>query len=1313
MYEYEKKCLSFNDFLDYKIEDNTSFIYEIIYKNVQFNFLINANDNKKAIIFGTGAVDRTKIKLPIFDRHSWKNDFKYTTIWYSDPTLLLNDNSGLCWCYGTNSHWYLESIAYIINITLKKIGIDKNNVLFFGSSGGGYTSIILASMLHAKATAINPQLEIMNCSNPAINNLKNTVLKKGESLINERISVLELIKRENYFPKFHIIQNAKAEIDINVQLVPFIKSLNKLNIDYTDKINLSFYYNEEGRNGMPSKEKTIEYINTDLNNASISDGIIDKCPQNSFYGKLYNGYFKSFDKNKLYLILTIDTEDNSGYSVPNLIECDFGKFGNCGVDYIMNELEKRNMEAVFFVNIYEHKNYTGKWENYIENLVKKISDRGHEVGLHTHHESCKLPIYTKRIFECNYEEQSDIIKYGTDFISNITGKRPISHRGGGYFCNDITFDVLNKFGYKFDSSCYYSNTGTGNRIKLFHSYNQPTKISDILEFPVVNCFNDAGRPAKFDINSMNENELISVIKKMKDRKDFFAANFMFHSFSFIDQKGEERKEPFWSAMGHEAYGVSNVLIKRFETFLDYIYNDPDIEVVTFEQYLKLNASVPSFWADGPFCTDTEKSKNALKQFEAKRYNYRYEMDGTYQENSKESFLNFDKLKMPLPTQFYNNNEIIEKAEDILNGKLHVYSRCEVMPYSLDNMDWNCRYTNIPNTFQLYLQSLNPVPILTKAFELNKDIKYLEKAYDFIKCWNIYYKDKSKIKGNKFVFCDHSVSLRSKNIIYFGDVCSRNCFWNKDMFNLLHDIIYSSGIWLADENNYTKSHNHGIMQDEALIYIGFLLNNTDWVKLAKNRLVEQEKEAFTDEFVHTENSPGYAKMVPDLFNRIGKFLIDNGDNDGQKFINDMKNTQEYINWTIKPNGIAAQIGDTSNPIVELYGSESQIKRKSSDIHKIYPKSGYYYYRSLWDNEPKYDTWKMIKSGYVKTAHKHADDLSFMLYSKGYEIFTDCGIYGYNNDKFREYFVSAKAHNTVIIDNSSYKCNKELCNRTGILKYEFFDDYDHIRLFNVSYLDAKITRDFCTSGDLTIIYDRIMSNKEHCYSQLFHLAENIDIVTITKKEVILSIKNTQYNVILKQLGNHSELSVFKGNVNTPDYGIISRAVNHMGTISTLKYDLNAKNGNFITLIAIVNKDKKIRLEKNIVDYDSIKFNNNEFYISDINFKISRDNLIELPNEIDRKYENTTEESIYNVVQSTEYEIKGNKLKCKLKLRNNIKQKYEFAYYLINGNNIIKRIMYIKDTEITFNIKESGKYKVKYYVKCGDKIKSFFAPDIMIKL
>ena len=62
----------------------------------------------------------------------------------------------------------------------------------------------------------------------------------------------------------------------------------------------------------------------------------------------------SGDGDKLYVIFTVDVEDNRG-NEPHLIEGDLREFEiqeNCGVDYIMDTFEKYKYKAVFFVNIY-------------------------------------------------------------------------------------------------------------------------------------------------------------------------------------------------------------------------------------------------------------------------------------------------------------------------------------------------------------------------------------------------------------------------------------------------------------------------------------------------------------------------------------------------------------------------------------------------------------------------------------------------------------------------------------------------------------------------------------------------------------------------------------------------------------------------------------------------------------------------------------------------------------------------------------------------------------------------------------------------
>ncbi len=64
------------------------------------------------------------------------------------------------------------------------------------------------------------------------------------------------------------------------------------------------------------------------------------------------------------------------------------------------------------------------------------------------------------------------------------------------------------------------------------------------------------------------------------------------------------------------------------------------------------------------------------------------------------------------------------------------------------------------------------------------------------------------------------------------------------------------------------------------------------------------------------------------------------------------------------------------------------------------------RNYWgmeDTDPAAATWTMFKAGYLSKTHKHADDLSFMLYSKGYDIFVDPGWYNYiSGSKYKDYF-----------------------------------------------------------------------------------------------------------------------------------------------------------------------------------------------------------------------------------------------------------------------------------------------------------------------
>lgn len=1186
---YLTKSIPYERLNGERFRSTESTIYDILWNGVHFEFCIHYKpESTRAVILGTEDVGGTKFR-PSFDRISWAKELPGTAIYYYDPTIYLGEST-VGWGYGTNDRWYLEDIAYLLHTILTKLGISAENTLFYGSSAGGYMSMCLAAMLESRATVINPQFIVENFWPRLVERFKQSCLKEGEHLLPERTHAASVFQNENYFPPLHIIQNIRAERDVQTQLTPFLASLCSHPVDCGNRLNIEFYADDGGHGAMPSKETCLLQIEEDLSRPLPQSGELSPAPVGSFRHRLAAGLvgraenvqeaWTAEDDEKLYLIITIDTEDKYE-NVPNLFECDFGDEGNCGVNYIMDQTEKRGMRCVFFTNIYEHDNFHGAYEGYMENLVKRISSRGHEVALHTHEDGNQLDFYQKPLYACDYEEQRKILQYGTDFIEKHTGKRPISHRGGGYRCNETTFQVLSDLGYRIESSSFYGNIGgSGNRFPHFRSLNQPVSIEGLIEFPVVAVFDQKGALKKFDINQLNEKALIAAVEQMKERRDFNAVQFMFHSFSFLDQKGKEGLEPKFyvesASSSHAGYGVHPGLMKRFETFLDYLRDDPRIEVVTFEQYLAKKAKLPPIWGDGPFHADTEEAKKVALSFAGVRKNPRFLMKNTYRA-AGDSYpsCDFDSCFLPRPKLYMAEGKMTSYADDLMNGKLWVYPRIEPMPYALETLDFGVQFSNIPRTFQLYLQAFNPVQILVCAYEKGRNPSYLEFAWNFIRKWEAYADLPANASSNPFVFNDHVVALRAENLMYFGQICSKVGIWSDDLYHHLNRLLTQHGEWLFDDAHYTKRHNHGVMQDQALLHLGYVLDRKDWMEHAKERLLAQEKWAFNEEMVHTENSPGYANGVAVIFRSIGQFLSQNGDPLGEQLVADMEKTREFIGWTIKPNGIVAQVGDTGNSPGQLYASPEKMRRHTPEEHKIYPLAGYYFYRSNRDEAPKQDTWKLLKCGYVQTTHKHADDASFMLYAKGYEIFSDGGIYGYAKDPFRAYFVSALAHNTVVVDGASYPCDKAHVDACGMSGYAFFPDYDHIRVFHNAYEGVGFQRDFCSADDMTLILDTLSSEQEHTYSQLFHLAENVEVLLAKDREVVLRLADSGYIVRLRQYGAPAKLSVMRGDLKKAGYGLISRGENHMAAITTLKFDLSGKNGVFATAITIEDADGFVRL------------------------------------------------------------------------------------------------------------------------------------------
>ena len=265
-------------------------IYAVLRDGVRYEFLIKSSaGSRQAVVFGTGHLTISREEWPFFSRQSWMNEIPCSCIYYFDPTLYLGPIE-LAWCYGTNERWYLREIADILEILLKALDVPADSALMMGSSGGGFTSIMLATMLRARCMAINPQTDFRHYLEAPVEKLRQTVLRPDEDWIDERADAVELMKREGFVPYVHIYQNVIVERDLKDHIIPLIQKYHNMGMGGADcgygKIKLDFYQHPDGHNAMPMKKLCIAGMLQDLEAAcldTISPSDYRKSPVSAAY----------------------------------------------------------------------------------------------------------------------------------------------------------------------------------------------------------------------------------------------------------------------------------------------------------------------------------------------------------------------------------------------------------------------------------------------------------------------------------------------------------------------------------------------------------------------------------------------------------------------------------------------------------------------------------------------------------------------------------------------------------------------------------------------------------------------------------------------------------------------------------------------------------------------------------------------------------------------------------------------------------------------------------------------------------------------
>jgi hypothetical protein len=176
----------------------------------------------------SGAVDRGRTSLPLFQGIGVHAELPGPSMFFSDPTLELDADLRLGWYLGTAHVDVHAAIARIAERVASSLGVRK--VVLVGGSGGGFAAIQIASFLPgATAVAFSPQTSV-TAYHPRFSDhtLRAVFGSSGPSSDDtERLDATTRYAKRRVPANVHYIQNSGDAFHVERHVAPFVAALEK------------------------------------------------------------------------------------------------------------------------------------------------------------------------------------------------------------------------------------------------------------------------------------------------------------------------------------------------------------------------------------------------------------------------------------------------------------------------------------------------------------------------------------------------------------------------------------------------------------------------------------------------------------------------------------------------------------------------------------------------------------------------------------------------------------------------------------------------------------------------------------------------------------------------------------------------------------------------------------------------------------------------------------------------------------------------------------------------------------------------------
>lgn len=189
--------------------------------NARFECFFHAANSKKLFVILDGARTGGGVvrPIPIYSRWSWYPFVDVNWLCIEDPMYYKYDNLLLGWFWGDEANNYRGYVALIAAKIATYLGIKKDDVVFYGSSGGGTAAIHSAALYGGGvAVSINGQINFEYCHQDIVNfiNITGIDIHKPDK---ENRNDLCRVMQSKTDTKYLIIENCLSRWDYDDHLL--------------------------------------------------------------------------------------------------------------------------------------------------------------------------------------------------------------------------------------------------------------------------------------------------------------------------------------------------------------------------------------------------------------------------------------------------------------------------------------------------------------------------------------------------------------------------------------------------------------------------------------------------------------------------------------------------------------------------------------------------------------------------------------------------------------------------------------------------------------------------------------------------------------------------------------------------------------------------------------------------------------------------------------------------------------------------------------------------------------------------------------